>query len=47
MCLAPTLWVKWQQHSEKKHPGKTANYGKKKKKKSGYKDSGYGYGAQV
>lgn len=46
MCLAPTLWVKWQQHQEKKHPNKPTSYGKKKKK-SGYKDSGYGYGAQV
>lgn len=47
MCLAPTLWVKWQKHQEKKHPGKPVNYGGKKKKKSGYKDTGYGYGAQV
>lgn len=48
MCLVPALWVKWQQHQQKKHPEKNINnYGKKKKKKSGYKDTGYGYGAQV
>lgn len=47
MCLAPSLWVMWQQHKLKKHPTITYNSGKKKKKKSGYKDSGYGYGAQV
>jgi preprotein translocase subunit SecF len=47
MCLAPSLWVHWQQHKEKKNPGRPVNTGKKKKKKSGYKDVGYGYGAQV
>ena len=48
MCLAPTLWVAWQKHVQKKHPErKSTPSSKKKKKKSGYKDTGYGYGAQV
>jgi preprotein translocase SecF subunit len=48
MCLAPSLWVHWQQHKAKKNPTKTVTTSKKKKKKkSGYKDTGYGYGAQV
>lgn len=46
MCLAPTLWVAWQKHREKKHPGQP-QYSHKKDKKSGYKDTGYGVGAQV
>lgn len=47
MFLAPSLWTKWQQHQIKKHPDRQNNNYGKKKKKSGYKDSGYGYGAQV
>ncbi len=47
MCLAPTLWVAWQKHNQKKHPDKQYMSTKKKKKKTTYKDSGYGYGAQV
>ena len=46
MCLAPSLWVKWQQHREKKNP-KRPPVSSKKKKKSEYKDTGFGYGAQV
>lgn len=45
MCLAPSLWVAWQKHSEKKHPGKPQFTSKKTKRE--YKDSGYGVGAQV
>lgn len=47
MCLTPSLWVKWQQHVEKKKPNRPVTTSKKKKKKTGYKDTGYGYGAQV
>ncbi|SDA24231.1 SecD/SecF fusion protein [Ruminococcus sp. YE71] len=46
MCLAPTLWVAWQKHVEKKHPDKSFK-SQGKKKKAGYKDTGYGVGAQV
>ena len=45
MCLAPTLWVAWQKHVEKKNPNKS--YTSQTKKKNTYKDTGYGVGAQV
>ncbi len=46
MCLAPTLWVAWQERRQRKHPGKP-QYSHAKKKKNEYKDTGYGVGAQV
>lgn len=45
MFLAPTLWVAWQKHQEKKNPGKS--FTSQTKKKKSYKDTGYGVGAQV
>ena len=48
MCLAPSLWVAWQKHKAKKNPQPVTPSKKKKKSSSkGYKDTGYGYGAQV
>lgn len=47
MCLAPSLWVVWQKHKAKKNPQPTTPSKKKKSSSKGYKDTGYGYGAQV